>query len=103
VPLFTPLSLLPLSNALIQQMGIQHKMSRFRILEGPLKMQEVPLHSEVPFSWEFEGFGNTYCFVDGKLMNNYGQFECRPPLNVQLHDRRNHTLTVMMRVRLDGW
>lgn len=81
-------------------MGIQHRMSRFRILEGPPELQEIPLHSEVPFSWEFEGFGSTYCFVDGKLSQNYGELECRSPFNVQLHDKRNHTLTVLMKVRL---
>ncbi|WIA36759.1 hypothetical protein OEZ86_008025 [Tetradesmus obliquus] len=78
-------------------MGIQHRMSRFRILEGPPELQEIPRHSEVPFSWEFEGFGSTYCFVDGKLSQNYGELECRSPFNVQLHDKRNHTLTVLMK------
>jgi hypothetical protein len=84
------------------QMGIQHRISRFRnleapSLEGPMEMQDdVPLHTEIPFKWEFEGFGNTYCFVDSELTNNYGQLECRPPFNVQLHDKRNHTLQVMM-------
>jgi hypothetical protein len=85
-------------------MGVQHRISRFRNLESPTldgyesQGIDVPLHTELPFSWEFEGFGNTYCFVDGELTNNYGDLECRSPFNAQLHDRRNHTLQVMMLV-----
>ncbi|KAF8065510.1 hypothetical protein HT031_003111 [Scenedesmus sp. PABB004] len=76
-------------------LGVQHGPTAFRSLEAPSE-EELPTHTDVPFSWEFEGFGDQYCFVDGELSENTGEHQCRSPLNVVLPDRRNHTLRVVL-------
>lgn len=80
------------------QQGIQWTPTEFKSLTGPEDEVRYAVNDEMQLSWEFEGFGETFCFLDGKLFHNSGEFGCRPPLNVQLPDRHNHTLRVIMQV-----
>lgn len=50
-------------------------------------------------NWEFEGFGDMYCYADGKLYNNMGDYQCRSPAQIRIPDRYNHTFRVALQVR----
>lgn len=97
VPVISAAVLLAVHLPLLQ-FGVQHQLSRYRNMEGPMEI-DIPLNVEVPFTWEFDGFGNTFCYVDGRLKHNWGDDECMPPFNVLLQNRRNHTLKVVRKVR----
>jgi hypothetical protein len=80
-----------------KQLGIQHKPTQFKSLEGP-EGNFFPVGSEITFSWEFEGFGHMYCYIDRKHFENHGEHNCRPPINMNVPDKKNHTFTVVMQV-----
>lgn len=69
-------------------------------MTGPDEEVTYAVNDEMQLNWEFDGFGDQYCFIDGKLFHNMGEFYCRPPLTLQLPDRRNHSLRVIMQVGL---
>lgn len=85
------------ARARTAQLGVQYVPTAFRYLEGP-EGDFFPVSSEVSFSWEFEGFGRVFCFVDGRLETNAGERTCAPPLTLTVPDTKNHTLKIVMEV-----
>lgn len=81
------------------QAGIQYGLTDFRQLTGPEEDVRMAVGDEMVLNWEFEGFGDTYCYNDGKLFNNMGTFQCRSPVQIRIPDRGNHTFRVAMQVR----
>lgn len=69
-------------------------------MEGPSSDSEILPNQEVPFTWEFKGFGNQTCYVDGQLVENAAEHTCLSPINVRVPNRKNHTFTVELEVRI---
>ncbi|GBF88777.1 hypothetical protein Rsub_01678 [Raphidocelis subcapitata] len=76
-------------------LGLQSKEVGFNSLNGP--DGGIALNEEFTFSWEIDGFGHQYCYLDGERRQNDADFMCRSPLGAQVNDgEANHTLVIMM-------
>lgn len=82
------------------QTGIQYVQTEFRQLTGPEEDLHLAVGDEMQLTWDFDGFGDQYCYVDGRLFNNLGDYNCRSPAQIHIQDKRNHTFRVALQVRL---
>lgn len=80
------------------QAGIQYVPTEFKQLTGPDEELKLAVGDEMQINWEFDGFGDMYCYIDGRLFNNMGDFNCRSPIQVRVPDRHNHTFRVALQV-----
>lgn len=78
------------------QAGVQYVQTEFKQLTGPEEDVRLSVGDEMNLNWDFDGFGDTYCYSDGRLFNNMGDFNCRSPVQIRIPDRRNHTFRVAM-------
>lgn len=72
--------------------------TEFKQMTGPEEDMRLAVGDEMVLNWEFDGFGDMYCYSDGKLYNNMGDFQCRSPAQIRIPDRRNHTFRVALQV-----
>jgi hypothetical protein len=80
------------------QVGVQYVQTEFKQLTGPEADMRLSVGDEMTLNWEFDGFGDQYCYSDGKLFNNMGDYNCRSPVQIRLPDRRDHTFRVALQV-----
>lgn len=71
----------------------------FKQLTGPEEDIRLAIGEELTVNWEFDGFGEMYCYNDGALFTNMGHVNCRPPAQLRIPDRYNHTFRVALQVR----
>lgn len=80
------------------QAGVQYVPTEFKQLAGPDADLRLSVGDEMTLSWDFDGFGDTYCYSDGKLFNNMGDFNCRSPVQIRIPDKRDHSFRVALQV-----
>jgi hypothetical protein len=89
---FMGISLRDTSN---RPVPIQTVGSKIDGLAGP----EAPPPAGLPavFSWETLGYGEQFCYVDGRrIANAADRVHCEAPLNLKVADGLNHTLSVVL-------
>jgi hypothetical protein len=89
---FMGVSLRNISN---RPVPIQTVASKIADLAGP----EVPVASgaSAPFTWDTQGYGEQFCYVDGsRIANSADGTHCESPLNLKVADNGNHTLEVVL-------
>jgi hypothetical protein len=82
------------------QAGVQYVPTEFQQLTGPEEDLRLKVGDEMTFNWEFDGFGDQYCYNDGKLYNNMGDYNCNSPAQIRIPDRWNHTFRIALQVRV---
>jgi hypothetical protein len=89
---FMGVSLRNISN---RPVPIQTVRSKIANLAGP----EVPVAqgASATFTWDTQGYGEQFCFVDGaRISNSADRTHCESPLNLKVADNGNHTLEVVL-------
>jgi len=84
-----------LRNSSNKPVPIQTTKSKIVDLSGP----DTPVApgAQVPFTWETQGFGEQFCYVDNvRVANTADRAHCESPLNLQVADNNNHTLEVRL-------
>ncbi|GBF88776.1 hypothetical protein Rsub_01677 [Raphidocelis subcapitata] len=89
---FMGVSLRNISN---RPVPIQTVLSKIANLAGP--EVPVPAGASAPFTWDTQGYGEQYCYVDGQRISNVpDRVHCESPLNLRVADSGNHTLEVVL-------
>ncbi|KAI8470440.1 MAG: hypothetical protein J3K34DRAFT_420526 [Monoraphidium minutum] len=79
---------------LTRLVGLQSRETTFNSFNGP---DQVPINEDFTFSWDIEGFGRQFCYIDGERRQNDADFMCKSPINAQVNDdKTNHTLLIIM-------
>jgi hypothetical protein len=74
---------------------IQTVRSKIAELAGP--DVPTPIGGAATFTWETQGYGEQFCYVDGqKVANTADMLHCESPLNLAVRDNANHTLEVVL-------
>eukprot|EP00882_Tetradesmus_deserticola_P004386 GHRQ01004630.1.p1 GENE.GHRQ01004630.1~~GHRQ01004630.1.p1 ORF type:complete len:505 (+),score=154.95 GHRQ01004630.1:71-1585(+) len=84
-----------LRNSSNRPVPIQTVRSKIADLAGP----DIPVQmgQAATFTWETQGYGEQFCYVDGqKVANTADVVHCESPLNLKVADNANHTLEVML-------
>ncbi|WIA36760.1 hypothetical protein OEZ86_008026 [Tetradesmus obliquus] len=84
-----------LRNSSNRPVPIQTVRSKIVDLQGP----DVPvqLGAAATFTWDTQGYGEQFCYVDGqKVANTADLVHCESPLNLKVADNANHTLEVVL-------
>lgn len=75
---------------------IQTVRSTIENLAGPEVVPEKQ-GASAAFTWETRGYGEQFCYVDGKRVSNSDDsVHCTSPLNLKVTDDKKHTLEVVM-------
>ncbi|GBF90097.1 hypothetical protein Rsub_02805 [Raphidocelis subcapitata] len=84
-----------LRNTSNRPVPIQTVLSKIANLAGP--EVPVPAGASAPFTWDTQGFGEQFCYVDGQRIANAPDLvHCASPLNLKVADGGNHTLEVVL-------
>lgn len=84
-----------LRNTSNKPVPIQTVMSKITNLAGP----ELPVQpgGSAAFTWETQGYGEQFCYVDGqRISNSADRVHCESPLNLMVGVRDNQTLEVVL-------
>jgi len=82
-------------NSSNRPVPIQTVASKIENLGGPDTLP--PAGTPFTFSWDTQGYGEQFCFVDGKkIANAPDKVHCEAPLSLRVSDRLNHTLSVVL-------
>ena len=84
-----------LRNSSNRPVPIQTVKSKIANLAGP--EVAVPPGGAATFTWDTEGYGEQFCYVDGqRIANSADLVHCEAPLNLRIADNANHTLDVVL-------
>lgn len=74
---------------------VQNRPSRVFDVTGPTSAPAIG--EDATFTWESDGYGDFFCFVDGKRVYNLAdKSHCESPLTLKFKDLTNHTLQIVL-------
>ncbi|KIY99397.1 hypothetical protein MNEG_8565 [Monoraphidium neglectum] len=84
-----------LRNSSNRPVPVQTVKSKIASLAGP--EAAVAPGASAAFTWETQGYGEQFCYVDGaRIANSADRIHCESPLNLRVADAGNHTLEVVL-------